>query len=434
MSIPLVATPARVNLAEAVERLHGDDATFDSSLGNWVASGGTLTRDTTFTYSRPDAGLFGGALKHTTTAAGQYVEVPWAGPVKKGQLYTAIFAVSTPDAANLKLTARLGVIGSDDDSRTNEVFLQSATSKFVHWTAMAVQWLATADHTSGLKLRIERHADMAGTRIMYIGVARVVQGRIDALRSRQTGNWYLPGYTKWQLSGQFPDASVELHPNGGNPIATLRADDDASATFTASVFDDSAYCGIFAEHPAGDRNGNGVNIEVGEDFVGVMFGEKDASTVQIYPDFDYDVELLDGSTSSDTRHWHHATADGVRSRLGSWFEQVLRVPGGLSAATNVAEYWRAPYPCRIDEVFVHAGVAPVGAALIVDVNDDGATVFTTQANRPQIADGANDATSGAADGGIAIAKDSVITVDVDQVGSTTPGSDLFVSIRGRYQW
>jgi hypothetical protein len=118
----------------------------------------------------------------------------------------------------------------------------------------------------------------------------------------------------------------------------------------------------------------------------------------------------------------------------SYFQWVFRKSGTLSATTNVCEYFRVPFKARIDEVQVHVGTAPTGQALIVDVNDDGTTVFTTQGNRPTVADGANDDTSGAADGGTAIAKDSVITVDVDQVGSGTAGADMTVHVRGRYIW
>lgn len=114
------------------------------------------------------------------------------------------------------------------------------------------------------------------------------------------------------------------------------------------------------------------------------------------------------------------------------FEWVFRKAGTLSVTTNVGEYFRAGFACRITEVQVHVGTAPTGAALIVDVNDDGTTVFTTQGNRPQVADGANDDTSGTPDGGTSVVKDSVITIDVDQVGSGTAGADLTVHVRGRY--
>ena len=123
-----------------------------------------------------------------------------------------------------------------------------------------------------------------------------------------------------------------------------------------------------------------------------------------------------------------------QSRPPNFFQWAFPVSGSLTVTTNISTYFQAPARVRIDEVRCHVGTAPVGATILVDVNDDGTTVFTTQGHRPTIADGANDATSGAADGGTSVAKNSVITIDVDQVGSGTAGSDLTVFVRGRYVW
>lgn len=82
---------------------------------------------------------------------------------------------------------------------------------------------------------------------------------------------------------------------------------------------------------------------------------------------------------------------------------------------------------RILGVRATAGTAPAGQALIVDVNVGGTTIFTTQANRPTIAAGSNtilrtnmDVTT--------VAAGDYLTVDVDQVGTTTPGADLVVQV------
>jgi hypothetical protein len=66
--------------------------------------------------------------------------------------------------------------------------------------------------------------------------------------------------------------------------------------------------------------------------------------------------------------------------------------------------------------------------LIVDVNVSGATIFTTQGNRPTIAAAGN--TSGKITNMniTTVASGAYLTIDVDQVGSTTPGNDLAVQI------
>lgn len=74
------------------------------------------------------------------------------------------------------------------------------------------------------------------------------------------------------------------------------------------------------------------------------------------------------------------------------------------------------------------GTAPTGAAIILDVNKNGTTIYTTQANRPTIADGSNSGGPGSTPDVTALAAGDYLTVDVDQVGSTVAGSDLTVTI------
>ncbi len=82
----------------------------------------------------------------------------------------------------------------------------------------------------------------------------------------------------------------------------------------------------------------------------------------------------------------------------------------------------------IQAVRASVGTAPTGQDLIVDVDVDGTTIFTTQANRPTIADGTN--TSGKVTDAdvVALPDGHYLTVDVDQVGSGTAGADLTVTI------
>jgi hypothetical protein len=74
------------------------------------------------------------------------------------------------------------------------------------------------------------------------------------------------------------------------------------------------------------------------------------------------------------------------------------------------------------------GTPPTGTSLIVDVNKNGTTIFTTQANRPTIA--VSGSTSGAVTNmNIAtLSAGDYLTVDVDQIGSTVPGADLTVTV------
>ena len=82
----------------------------------------------------------------------------------------------------------------------------------------------------------------------------------------------------------------------------------------------------------------------------------------------------------------------------------------------------------IEQVRASVGTAPTGSTLIVDVNKNGTTIFTTQGRRPAIAISEFTATPSAAIEVTSLAQGDYLTVDVDQVGSTIAGSDLTVTI------
>jgi hypothetical protein len=115
--------------------------------------------------------------------------------------------------------------------------------------------------------------------------------------------------------------------------------------------------------------------------------------------------------------------DGVET-----FTFGFQVPGDLTAGA-VSVRLPAPYTGTITNVTASCFTAPTGAAAIVDVNKAGTTIFTTQGNRPTIADGANDDLSSVPDV-TAVTQNDIFTIDIDQIGSTTPGKDLHVQIRG----
>lgn len=90
-------------------------------------------------------------------------------------------------------------------------------------------------------------------------------------------------------------------------------------------------------------------------------------------------------------------------------------------------------PFTVDAILVDVkcavGVAPVGAAIIVDVNKNGTSIYPTSA-KPQIAAGSVVGAAAAPDT-TAMAEGDYLTIDIDQVGSTTPGEDLVVVVEWR---
>ena len=84
----------------------------------------------------------------------------------------------------------------------------------------------------------------------------------------------------------------------------------------------------------------------------------------------------------------------------------------------------------LDSVAVSIGTAPTGQPAIIDINFNGISIYTTQANRPTIAIGANLATI-AAHQVVTFASGGYFGFDVDQIGSTFPGADLVATLRLR---
>lgn len=74
------------------------------------------------------------------------------------------------------------------------------------------------------------------------------------------------------------------------------------------------------------------------------------------------------------------------------------------------------------------GTAPTGAGIIIDVKKNGATIYTTQANRPTIAANQTAGGPGATPDVTSLAAGDYLTVDIVQIGSTIAGADLTVSV------
>lgn len=102
---------------------------------------------------------------------------------------------------------------------------------------------------------------------------------------------------------------------------------------------------------------------------------------------------------------------------------------GTLAVTTGTLRFRMPFAATIIGVSASVGTAPTGSSIIVDVNKNGTTIFTTQANRPAIAISAFEAAEVTNMNITSLAIGDYITVDIDQIGSTIAGSDLTVFVR-----
>lgn len=103
---------------------------------------------------------------------------------------------------------------------------------------------------------------------------------------------------------------------------------------------------------------------------------------------------------------------------------VFAIPGDAYTQVKIAEML-SPAAITISKVKIYADTAPTGASLIVDINKNGTTIFTTQGNRPEIAISGNADDSGTPDV-TAVSEGDRLSVDIDQIGSTVAGGDFLL--------
>ena len=109
--------------------------------------------------------------------------------------------------------------------------------------------------------------------------------------------------------------------------------------------------------------------------------------------------------------------DGLRQ------SPALFVAGTLAVGENKCTYpLLAPFNGTIKKVWLIVKTAPVGANIVVKIKKEG-TSITTDANRPLIGAG-NRKGSATIFSVTAVTEGDEFTIDVDQVGSSTAGSDL----------
>ena len=122
-------------------------------------------------------------------------------------------------------------------------------------------------------------------------------------------------------------------------------------------------------------------------------------------------------------------ASDVNGFAGGTQSIPMTKAGTASVAVGTARWYNETATAlTILSVRASAGTAPTGAAVIVDVNVNGTTIYGTQANRPTIP--AASTTSGKATGHsvTSIPAGGYLTVDIDQVGSTVAGADIVVQV------
>lgn len=105
---------------------------------------------------------------------------------------------------------------------------------------------------------------------------------------------------------------------------------------------------------------------------------------------------------------------------------VVTFTGTLAVGSGNTEF-PATRPLTIVGVTPRCTTAPTGADAIFDLNKNGTTMFSTQANRPKVT-ATNKLGSITVPDVTSVAEGDYLTVDCDQIGSTIAGANAVLAI------
>jgi len=145
----------------------------------------------------------------------------------------------------------------------------------------------------------------------------------------------------------------------------------------------------------------------------ILFTLDDASTVSLV-DAKITLKGAPGDPATDTN-----------TRV---FTFVLHRGENATTGVNKTNKLIADKAYTITKAYAYATTAPTGASLLFDINVNGTTIWSTQANRLAIASASNSGTQTSFNT-TALAENDVLSIDIDQIGSTIAGSDITVTLK-----
>lgn len=213
-----------------------------------------------------------------------------------------------------------------------------------------------------------------------------------------------------------------IGPYGDTATSRLRIYADEGQTANLAEFWSSAATG-----QNGQAQLTGYHNEKGE--VRIIAAKSNSVPFRVKAQPGQTAHLLDFTDTNNTVLTYVDASGLMRSpNLANPYQ--FPTPGTLSAGAGKypAVYNDTGSTLAIIAVRASVVTAPTGAAIIVDINKNGTTIFTTQANRPTIAIGTNTSGKVTSMDVTSLAPGDYLTVDIDQVGSGAAGSDLMVAV------
>ena len=128
-------------------------------------------------------------------------------------------------------------------------------------------------------------------------------------------------------------------------------------------------------------------------------------------------------------------AGSVSARAATYQHEVLGISvsdetSDIATGTPITTF-RMPYAMTLTEVRANVNTAPVGSTIIVDINEGGSTILSTKLTIDASEKTSTTAAAPAVISDAALADDAEITIDIDQVGSSTAGKGLKIWLIGR---
>lgn len=193
-----------------------------------------------------------------------------------------------------------------------------------------------------------------------------------------------------------------------------------------------------------DLSDNTSNITVADGGTIGSTSDTDAITISATGDvaLSQDLTIKDGGTigsasdpdaitiSSGGLVTFSAGTSGVTPQDESFIVACSDETTDLTTGTAKATF-RMPYAFTVSAVRASVTTAPVGSTIIVDINEAGTSILSTKLSIDASEKTSTTAATAPVISDTALADDAEITIDIDQVGSSTAGTGLKVTIIGK---
>jgi hypothetical protein len=129
----------------------------------------------------------------------------------------------------------------------------------------------------------------------------------------------------------------------------------------------------------------------------------------------------------------------VRTKLNSVIDDVNASMWGIAISDETTDLTTGtakvtldlPFAFEFTRVYASVTTAPTGAAIQVDVNDEGVTILNSVLSISASANNGEQTSFSGAASSYSMSKGDKLTIDIDQIGSTIAGAGLKVFFIGK---